>query len=201
MPSDNTLVLATANKDKLSEIRMILKDSGLNIISMEEAGVTDQAEETGTTFAENALIKAEAVMQQTGKAAMADDSGLVIDHLDGAPGVYSSRFLGEDTPHSEKNKEIIRLLKDVEGEERSARFVCSVACIFPDGEVLSCEGTMEGRIAQESAGENGFGYDPIFFLPEYGCTNAQLTPSQKNEISHRGKAFRKMAQLLKERQR
>ena len=199
MPSDNTLVLATANKDKLREIRMILKDSGLNIISMEEAGVTEQAEETGSTFAENALIKARAVMQQTGKAAMADDSGLMIDYLDGAPGVYSSRFLGEDTPHSEKNKEIIRLLKDVKGEDRSARFVCSVACIFPDGEVLSCEGTMEGWIAEESAGENGFGYDPIFYLPEYDCTNAQLTPSKKNEISHRGKAFRKMARLLRER--
>ena len=129
---------------------------------------------------------------------LADDSGLEVDYLGGAPGIYSARYMGEDTPYTIKNNHIIEELKDAEGDERSARFVCVMACAFPDGRVITTEGKIEGQIAYEEKGENGFGYDPVFYLPEKGCTTAQLKPEEKNAISHRGRALRAMNKKLAE---
>ena len=193
---DRTILFATGNANKLQEIRMILEGSGFSVISMREAGLYPDIVEDGSTFMENALIKARTVMKMSGRMAMADDSGLVIDYLDGEPGIYSARYMGEDTSYEIKNRELIRRLEGVPDEKRTARFVCAAACVCPDGTVLRCEGVMEGRIAFEPAGANGFGYDPIFYLPEYGCTSAQLSPEEKNRISHRGKALRAMKELL-----
>ena len=163
---------------------------------LKEAGVDADVEETGSSFAENALIKAREICRLTGKPALADDSGLCVDFLDGAPGVYSSRFMGEDTPYSEKNAAIIEKLAGVTGEERGAAFRCVMALVFPDGREFTTEGKMEGVIAEAPAGGNGFGYDPILFLPEYGKTSAQLTPEEKNAISHRGEALGKMVKII-----
>ena len=190
------IIFATGNEDKLREIRMILEGSGITVRSMKEAGVRTDIREDGETFEENALIKARSVSEASGMIAMADDSGLEVDYLDKAPGVYSARFLGEDTSYDIKNSWILDRLSDVPDPERTARFVCAIACVFPDGRELICRETMEGRIGYRIEGENGFGYDPIFYLPEYGCTSAQLAPEQKNEISHRGKALRKMREML-----
>ena len=195
---DRKIIFATGNENKLKEVRMILADSGFEPVSMKEAGIRADIVENGTTFEENALIKARTVSNLSGQIAMSDDSGLEIDWMGKAPGIYSSRFMGEDTPYSVKNAAILEKMKDVEESERTARFVCAVACVFPDGKELVCRETMEGRVAYKSAGENGFGYDPIFFLPEKGCTSAQLSPEEKNAISHRGKALRKMRQMLME---
>ena len=191
------IIMATSNMDKVKEIRQILEGTEFQILSLKEAGITLDIEETGTTFEENAAIKAEAVRDLTGQLAIADDSGLVIDYLDGAPGIYSSRFMGEDTPYPEKNRAILKKLENAAEEERSARFVCSMAIAWPDGHTDICRGVMEGRIAYEIAGEGGFGYDPIFYLPERGCTSAQLTAQEKNAISHRGKALREAVSVLK----
>lgn len=190
------IIFATGNKDKLKEIRMILSGTGLEIISMKEAGVTGDIEENGTTFEENALIKARAVCSMTGFPALADDSGLVIDALNGEPGVQSARYLGHDTSYDIKNNDLIRRLDGVPDEKRSARFVCAIACALPDGRSFTEEAAMEGRIGYEIRGENGFGYDPIFYLPEYGCTSAEISPEEKNRISHRGKALRAMKDRL-----
>ncbi|MDO5344334.1 MAG: XTP/dITP diphosphatase [Lachnospiraceae bacterium] len=192
------IIFATGNEGKMKEIRMILADMGLPILSMKEAGVEARIEENGTSFEENAIIKAKAVMELTGAVAMADDSGLEIDYLNGEPGIYSARYMGEDTPYEIKNAKLLQRLEGVPDEKRTARFVCAIACAFPDGRVLTCRETVEGRIGYESRGNNGFGYDPVFYLPEYGCTSAELTPEQKNEISHRGKALRKMRKMLEE---
>jgi len=191
------IIMATSNMDKVKEIRQILEGTEFQILSLKEAGITLDIEETGTTFEENAAIKAEAVRDLTGQLAIADDSGLVIDYLDGAPGIYSSRFMGEDTPYPEKNRAILKMLEKAEGQERSARFVCAMAIAWPDGHTDIRRGIMEGRIAYEIAGEGGFGYDPIFYLPERGCTSAQLTAQEKNAISHRGKALREAVSVLK----
>lgn len=191
------IIFATGNQGKLREIRAILKDADVEVLSMKEAGFDGDIEENGTTFEENALIKARTIAAVTGLPTLADDSGLEIDYLNGEPGIYSARYLGEDTPHSVKNPNLIGRLAGVPDEKRTARFVCAVAAVFP-GDIEKCvRATMEGRIAYEEAGKNGFGYDPIFYLPEYGCTNAQLTPEQKNAISHRGKALRAMCEELK----
>jgi len=190
------IIFATGNEHKLQEIREILSGSGLEIISMREAGVDIDIVENGTTFEENALIKAKAVCEASGEIAMADDSGLEIDYLNKAPGVYSSRFMGEDTSYQVKNTELVRMLEGVPDEKRTARFVCCVACVFPDGHILTDTETMEGLIAYEPKGEGGFGYDPSLYVPENGCTNGQLPPGRKNEISHRGKALRAMKHLL-----
>ena len=190
------IIMATSNQDKVREIRQMLQGSDIEISSLKDAGIDIDIEETGTTFDENALIKAETVRDYTGQMAIADDSGLVIDYLDGAPGIYSSRFMGEDTPYPEKNAAILKKLENVPDEERSARFVCSMAIAYPDGHSTVCRGIMEGRIAYEIAGEGGFGYDPIFFLPDRGCTSAQLSPDEKNAISHRGKALRQVIDIL-----
>lgn len=182
-----SIILAFNNKDKVKEVKEILK--GYDIISMKEAGIDVDIEENGTTFEENALIKARAIMKLTGQITMADDSGLEIDYLNKAPGVYSARFMGHDTSYDIKNKALIQKLEGVKGSDRSGRFVCAIAVCFPDGREIVKRGTMEGLIAEEIKGDNGFGYDPIVYLPEYGKTSGELAPEEKNKISHRGKAL------------
>ncbi len=189
--------MATTNANKVREIREMLSGSSLEIISLKEAGVTAEIEENGQTFEENAVIKAEAVRDLTGQVVIADDSGLEIDYLNGAPGVYSARFMGEDTSYDIKNAAILEKMKDVPDEERTARFVCAMAIAYPDRETKVFKGTFEGRIAHEAAGENGFGYDPVFYVPEQGCTSAELSPEEKNAMSHRGKALKKVVCALK----
>lgn len=182
-----SIILASNNKDKVKEVKEILK--GYDIISMKEAGIDVDIEENGTTFEENALIKARAIMKLTGQITMADDSGLEIDYLNKAPGVYSARFMGHDTSYDIKNKALIQKLEGVKESDRSGRFVCAIAVCFPDGREIVKRGTMEGLIAEEINGDNGFGYDPIVYLPEYGKTSGELAPEEKNKISHRGKAL------------
>ncbi|MCR5789770.1 MAG: XTP/dITP diphosphatase [Lachnospiraceae bacterium] len=190
------LIFATGNEDKMQEIREIMEDLGIEVLSMREAGAYLDVEENGESFEENALIKARAICEKTGELTLADDSGLEVDHLDKEPGIYSARYLGRDTSYREKNADLIRRLSGVPDEKRTARFVCAVAAVFPDGREEIVRGTMEGRIGYEEAGAHGFGYDPIFFLPEYGCTSAELLPEEKNRISHRGKALRLMKEKL-----
>ena len=190
------IIFATSNQGKMDEIRMIMEGFGVQILSMKEAGIYANIDECGTTFEENAIIKAETVMKLTNCVTLADDSGLEIDYLNKEPGVYSARYMGEDTPYTVKNNHIIELLKDARGGERSARFVCVIACVMPDGNVITTRGTIEGQIGYEEKGENGFGYDPIFYLPEKGCTTAELSPEDKNEISHRGRALTAMYKKL-----
>ncbi len=196
---EQKIVFATGNEGKMREVRLILKDLGLPVLSMKEAGVSLDIEENGTTFAENAMIKARAVWEKTGGIVLADDSGLVVDYLGGEPGVYSARYLGEDTSYEIKNQAIIDRLADAKEEERTARFVSAIAAVLPDGSELVTEGTVEGLIAHEPAGNGGFGYDPIFYLPEYGVTSAEIPIEKKNEISHRGKALEAMKIKLRER--
>lgn len=186
------IIFATGNAGKMKEIREILKDLPYEVVSMKEAGITAEITEDGKTFEENALIKAGAIAELTGEIAMADDSGLEVDYLDKAPGIYSARFLGEDTSYEIKNRYLLDKLAGVEGAERSARFVCAIACVWPDGKRRVCRAAVEGELAKEPAGENGFGYDPIFYVPEYGKTTAELSLEEKNEISHRAKALREM---------
>ncbi|MCD7745546.1 MAG: RdgB/HAM1 family non-canonical purine NTP pyrophosphatase [Lachnospiraceae bacterium] len=191
------IIFATGNEDKLREIRMILEDTDVEIVSMREAGIDADIVEDGATFEENAAIKAKAVMERSGEMVLADDSGLEIDFLDRAPGVYSARFMGTDTSYEIKNNAILETLSGVPDEKRSARFVCAIVCALPDGRLFTCRETMEGRIGYEIRGGNGFGYDPIFYLPECGCYSAELAPEKKNELSHRGKALRSMRDLLR----
>lgn len=192
----NSIIFATRNPKKVEEINAILAGSGLNVISMEAAGIYVDVEEDGHTFEENAIKKASTIMRLTGATVLADDSGLEVDYLNGAPGIYSARFGGRDTSYIVKNKLIIDCLKDADGQERKARFVCVIALCFPNGEVEVRKGIMEGYIADRQVGKNGFGYDPIFFLPEYGCTSAQLPPEVKNQISHRAIALNEMKDYL-----
>lgn len=194
---EKKIIFATKNKDKMKEIRMILGDLKIPILSMEEAGIDLEIAEDGTTFEENAVIKARAVAEKTGAIVLADDSGLEIDYLNKEPGVYSARYMGEDTSYEIKNQNLIDRLEGVPDEKRTARFVCVIAAALPDGRILTSRGTIEGIIGYESRGEGGFGYDPIFYLPEYGCSTAELTPEKKNELSHRGKALRAMREQLK----
>lgn len=196
---EQKIVFATGNEGKMREVRLILQDLGFPVLSMKEAGVSLDIEENGTTFAENAMIKARAVWEKTGGIVFADDSGLVVDYLGGEPGVYSARYLGEDTSYEIKNQAIIDRLADAKEEERTARFVSAIAAVLPDGSELVTEGTVEGLIAHEPAGNGGFGYDPIFYLPEYGVTSAEIPIEKKNEISHRGKALEAMKIKLRER--
>lgn len=192
------LIVATGNEGKMVEFRQILGDTDREFASLKDMDLQDiEIVEDGTTFEENAIIKAKAIMEVTGEMVLADDSGLEVDYLDKAPGIYSARYLGEDTPYTVKNNHIISLLEGAPEEKRSARFVCVIACAFPDGRVLTSRGTVEGQIGYEEKGENGFGYDPIFYVPEFGCTTAELSPEDKNKISHRGKALRHMHEMLK----
>lgn len=195
------IIFATANEGKLNEIREITRDFGVGVLSMKEAGIDLDIPETGSTFKENAIIKAEAIREicPPDAVVLADDSGLAIDFLGGEPGVYSARYLGESTSYRIKNQNLIDRMADAAGEERGARFICAIAASLPGGETVVCEEAMEGLIAYEESGENGFGYDPIFFLPEYGKTSAALSCEEKNRISHRGKALMKMRDVLVER--
>ena len=190
------MIFATGNEGKMREVRMILGDLGAEILSLKEAGIQAEAEENGTTFEENAVIKAKEIMEKTGALVLADDSGLEVDALNGEPGIYSSRYMGHETSYHIKNKNLIERLEGKTGEERSARFVCAIAACFPDGRVLTTRGTMEGQIGYEEKGENGFGYDPIFYLPEYQCYSGELPLEEKNKLSHRGKALRLMKEQL-----
>ena len=191
------IIFATSNEGKMKEIRLIMADSGYEVVSLKEAGIVADIEENGTTFEENAIIKAEAIARLTGEAAMADDSGLEVDYMDKAPGIYSARFLGEDTDYTVKNTYILDKLAGVPLEERSARFVCAIALAFPDGRTLTKRATIEGYIGYEIRGENGFGYDPIFMVPEFDKTTAELSMEEKNKISHRAKALAAMKEELK----
>lgn len=183
------IVFATGNEGKMREIRLILADLGMEIFSMKEVGVNPDILEDGKTFGENAEIKAVAVWKETGGIVLADDSGLVVDYLNGEPGILSARYLGEDTSYEVKNQVIIDRLAGAVGKERAARFVCNIAAVLPDGRVIHTEETMEGLIAETPAGSGGFGYDPILYLPQFGKTNAELSMEEKNKISHRGKAL------------
>lgn len=190
------IIFATGNENKMKEIRQIMGDMPVEILSMKQAGIKADIVEDGTTFEENALIKAKAIAEITKEIVLADDSGLEIDALNKEPGIYSARYMGEDTSYHIKNRNLIERLEGVEEEKRTARFVCAIAAAFPDGEVITTVGTVEGRIAHEEKGENGFGYDPIFYVPEFGCTTAELSDEEKNKISHRGNALRAMKEKL-----
>ena len=193
------IIFATGNQDKMREIREIMADMDVEIQSMKEAGIQADIVEDGETFEDNARIKAQAIANDTDAIVLADDSGLEIDYLNKEPGVYSARYMGEDTSYTIKNQALIDRLQGVPKEKRTARFVCAIAAVLPDKEVLVTRQTMEGYIGNEPEGENGFGYDPIFYLDEFGCSSAALTREQKNAISHRGKALRAMRDLLLEK--
>lgn len=213
------IIFATGNKDKMREIREIMADCDVEIYSMKEAGINIDIVEDGDTFEANSTIKAKAISdyisgkgmseeqkddswkavseKYKGAIVLADDSGLEIDYLNKEPGVYSARYMGEDTSYDIKNQNLIDRLDGVEKEKRTARFVCVITAVLPDGEVLVSRETMEGYIGWEIAGENGFGYDPIFYLDEFGCSSAELSREQKNAISHRGKALAGIKKLLR----
>ena len=195
------IIFATGNAGKMCEVREILKDMDADILSMKEAGIDIDIVEDGTTFEENAAIKARAVAAATQEEAivLADDSGLEVDYLDKEPGIYSARYMGEDTPYSVKNKNLIDRLEGVPDNKRTARFVCAIAAALPGGEVSTTSGVIEGRIDHEEKGNNGFGYDPIFYVPEYGCTTAQLSVEEKNRVSHRARALAAMKEELEQR--
>lgn len=190
------IIFATGNQDKMREIREIYGDLGYEILSMKEAGIDVDIIEDGETFEENALIKAKAIAACCDAIVFADDSGLEIDYLNKEPGVYSARYMGEDTSYDIKNASLIQRLDGVAKEDRTARFVCAIAAVFPDGSHKVVRGTIEGYIGWEPAGTNGFGYDPIFYVDEYGCSTAELSPEEKNKISHRGNALRMMKEEL-----
>ncbi len=213
------IIFATGNKDKMREIREIMADCDVEIYSMKEAGINIDIVEDGDTFEANSTIKAKAISdyisgkgmseeqkddswkavseKYKGAIVLADDSGLEIDYLNKEPGVYSARYMGEDTSYDIKNQNLIDRLEGVEKDKRTARFVCAIAAVLPDGEVLVSRETMEGYIGWKIAGENGFGYDPIFYLDEFGCSSAELSREQKNAISHRGKALAGIKKLLR----
>lgn len=194
------IIFATGNADKMKEIRMILSDMGMEILSMKEAGVSADIVEDGATFEENAMIKAKAISKLLPEdIILADDSGLEIDYLNNEPGVYSARYMGEDTSYEIKNKNLIDRLDGVPKEKRTARFVCAIAAVLPDGSTKATRGTIEGYIGWEPAGANGFGYDPIFYVDAYGCSTAELSPEEKNKVSHRGNALRAMREELRGR--
>ena len=180
----------------MKEIREILGSLPVEILSMKEAGIQAEIEEDGKSFEENALIKARAVCRLAGEMVLADDSGLEIDYLNGEPGIYSARYMGEDTSYRIKNQNLMDRLSGVPDEKRTARFVCAIAAAFPDGREYVVRGTIEGRIGYEERGENGFGYDPIFYLPDRDVSTAQLSREEKNSISHRGNALKKMKEPL-----
>ncbi len=194
----NKLVAATKNKGKIKEINEILSGFPFQVISMEELGITQDIEENGSTFEENAMIKAAEIHNITGETVMADDSGLEVDYLNGAPGIYSARFAGEGATDEERNIKLLSMLEGVPFEKRKARFVCAIAVVMQNGKSFTVKGICEGYIGTGPKGKNGFGYDPLFFMPEFNMTTAQLAPEEKHEISHRGKALKLMAERLKD---
>ena len=187
------VIAATKNKNKLREFGEILK--GFEIISQEEAGIDIDVEETGTTFEENSLLKAKAIYEISGIPAIADDSGLCVDALGGEPGVYSARYGGEGYDDEGRVELLLKNMKDVPDEKRTARFVCAITMVSDNG-IITARGECEGRINHAPVGENGFGYDPVFYMEEYDKTTAQMTPDEKNAVSHRGKALRIFAEKL-----
>ncbi|MDE7353425.1 MAG: XTP/dITP diphosphatase [Acetatifactor sp.] len=191
------IVFATGNQGKMREIREILGDLGMEVCSMKEAGISIDIEENGQTYEENAMIKARAVAAQVQALVLADDSGLEVDYLGGEPGIYSARYLGEDTSYRIKNADLIKRLEGVPDEKRTARFVCAIGAVLPDGRELTTRAAIEGRIGYEERGAGGFGYDPIFYVPEMGKSTAELTEEEKNLVSHRGKALRLMKEELR----
>ncbi|MEF9917560.1 MAG: XTP/dITP diphosphatase [Lachnospiraceae bacterium] len=196
---DLKIIFATGNEHKMEEIRMILRDFNIPILSLREAGIEVEVEENGTSFEENAMIKAKAISKFTNAIVLADDSGLEIDYLGKEPGIYSARYAGVHTSYDIKNQMLLDRLKGVPDTQRTARFVCAVAAVFPDGTTQTIRETIEGQIGHQIVGENGFGYDPIFFLPEYHCTTAELEPEKKNRLSHRGKALSKMKKIIEQK--
>lgn len=188
------IIFATSNEGKMKEVREILADLHVEILSLKEAGIQANIVEDGKTFEENAIIKAKTIMEMCNEIVLADDSGLEVDYINKEPGIYSARYMGEDTSYDIKNQNIIDRLANAVGEERSARFVCAIAAALPDGRILTTRATIEGQIGYEERGTNGFGYDPIMYLPERGKTTAELSMEEKNAISHRGKAL----ELMKE---
>lgn len=192
------IIFATGNQNKMKEIHQILGDLGLEILSMKEAGISLDIDENGSTFEENALIKAKAVAECCNDIVLADDSGLEIDYLNKEPGIYSARYAGEDTPYEIKNQMLLDRLKGVPREKRTARFVCAIAAVVPEKEPLVVRGTIEGYIGEAPAGENGFGYDPIFYVPDLNCSTAEMSMEEKNARSHRGNALRAMREKLKD---
>ena len=193
----NKIIFATGNAGKIKEIQSIMADTGMEVLSMKEAGIQIDVEENGSTYEENALIKARAVAAQTDCIVMADDSGLEIDYLNKEPGIYSARYMGEDTSYRIKNQNLIDRLEGVPDEQRTARFVCAIAAVMPDGKELTTRANIEGRIGYEEKGQNGFGYDPIFYVPRFGKTTAELTEEEKNQVSHRGQALQLMKEELR----
>lgn len=192
------IIFATSNQGKMKEIRMIMADLGLEVLSMKEAGYMADIVEDGASFEENAIIKAKAVAGQCQDIVLADDSGLEIDYLNGEPGIYSARYLGEDTSYDIKNQALLDRMQGVPKEKRGARFVCVIAAVFPDGSVKTSRGTIEGIIGYEPKGSNGFGYDPIVYVPEFGKTTGELLPEEKNKVSHRGKALERMKEEIRQ---
>ena len=192
------IVFATGNKDKLGEVREIMKDMDVEVVSMKEEGILVDIVEDGTSFEENATIKARTIAEHTDAIVLADDSGLEVDYLNKEPGIYSARYMGEDTSYTIKNQAILDRLEGTTKEQRTARFVCAIAAVLPDKKVLVTRQTMEGTIGFQADGENGFGYDPIFVPDGYDCSSAAISAEEKNKISHRGKALRAMRDMLKE---
>ncbi|MGE5614620.1 MAG: XTP/dITP diphosphatase [Bacillota bacterium] len=192
------IIVATRNKGKLKEMKQLLARFPCDVISMADAGVTGDIEESGSTFEENAMIKARSVWEATGETVLADDSGLEVDFLDGAPGVYSARFAGDGATDEENNKKLLDALAGVPEGKRTARYVCVITVVFPSGRSITAKGVCEGYIAIKPEGSNGFGYDPLFYFPGYGMTMAQMDPQLKNSISHRGVAMRKLLEMLKQ---
>ena len=200
------IIFATGNAHKMVEIRMILADLGMEILSQKEAGIQADVVEDGSTFEENAMIKATEIAkiarqmpEYADAIVMADDSGLEIDYLNKEPGIYSARYMGEDTSYDIKNQALLDRLDGVEDAKRTARFVCAIAAVVPGHEPIVVRGTIEGYIGDKPAGENGFGYDPIFYVPDLNCSTAELSPEEKNARSHRGNALRKMRAVIEAR--
>lgn len=193
------IVFATGNVGKVKEIQEIMADMGLQVLTMKEAGIELDIEENGSTYEENALIKARAVAEHTDAIVMADDSGLEVDYINGEPGIYSARYMGEETSYTIKNNNLIERLQGVPDEKRTARFICAIAVVMPSGEEFTKRGVVEGRIGYEERGTNGFGYDPIFYIPEFCKTTAELNAEEKNKVSHRGKALDLVKKELKKR--
>ncbi len=191
------IIIGSNNKGKVEEIKNIL--SPIEVKSLKDVGIKIEVVEDGNSFLENALIKARAIYKLTGETVIADDSGIEIDYLDGAPGVKSSRFLGEDTPYDIKNKKIVDMLEGVEGEKRSCRFKCVIVCYFGKKDYIATEGVMEGYILKEAVGSNGFGYDPIFLSRRLNKCVGMMNSEEKNKVSHRGEALRELKNKLKER--
>ena len=191
------IIVATGTQNKMKEIREIIKRDDIEFVSLKDEGLQDiEIVEDGKTFEENAVIKAKTIAHITKNIVIADDSGLEVDYLDKAPGVYSARYMGEDTSYRIKNQSLVDRLEGVPVEKRTARFVCVIAAAFPDGTVCTTKGTIEGKIGYEERGENGFGYDPIFYLPDMSRTTAELSPEEKNAVSHRGKALAAMKEQI-----